>query len=255
MCEAAGMDATEKKEKSFPFGCVIIPLVIIILLAALLIPALNKARESARRAKCLSNLKQIGLALKQYALDNKEVFPWEDNSSLYCASFGKVYPAYANNLDIFRCPSSNDRKMRNRLESRDNEAFTANECARSLSYAYCHNQGYPWTEETRSTTRLAGDKYATQDYSVEPRSSHKPVNHYFSYKQEEKTIINIGRNVCRIDGSAQWDNSEKPLEADFEWDIKAGMSVGNPEYKHLDDSHPESDQTGTDWWSDPPDKP
>ena len=243
------MDVPEKKEKSFPFGCVIIPLVIIILMAALVIPALNRARECARRAKCLSNLKQIGLALKQYALDNKEVFPWEDNLSLYCASFGKVHSSYAKDLDIFSCPSSSDRKMRKRFESRDNEAFTATECARSLSYAYCHNQGSPWTEDAQSTTRLSADKYTTQDYGIAMFPRNRRSNHW-----KGRTGVQIGRNIVRIDGSAQWDNTEGKLEADPEWDEKAGMSVGNPEYKHLDDTHPESDQTGADWWSDPPEK-
>jgi prepilin-type N-terminal cleavage/methylation domain-containing protein/prepilin-type processing-associated H-X9-DG protein len=44
---------------------------IIALLISMLLPALNKAREHANKVKCLSNLKQIGLAMLMYANDNK----------------------------------------------------------------------------------------------------------------------------------------------------------------------------------------
>jgi len=47
---------------------------IIALLVSILLPALNLAREHARRVKCGSNLKQIGLALQIYAQDNKGVY-------------------------------------------------------------------------------------------------------------------------------------------------------------------------------------
>ena len=50
----------------------LIVIAIIAILAAMLLPALNNARESARKTQCLSNLKQIGTAIQMYVIDNKE---------------------------------------------------------------------------------------------------------------------------------------------------------------------------------------
>jgi len=47
----------------------------VIVVAALLLPALARSREGARRAQCMSNLKQFGLALNMYAQDFGECFP------------------------------------------------------------------------------------------------------------------------------------------------------------------------------------
>lgn len=72
----------------------LIVIAIIAILAALLLPALNQAREKAQAAKCLSNLKQIGVGIFQYAADFDEWMPagknegspgnWKYELSDYC---------------------------------------------------------------------------------------------------------------------------------------------------------------------------
>ncbi len=104
---------TGKERKEFSVRRVAIALAIILGIPAfLLLPALLRARVCARRARCLSNLKQVGLALKQYALDYDEVFPWDQSEpSRYYRFLGKLHPEYAGDLNLFRCPSSRDRLM------------------------------------------------------------------------------------------------------------------------------------------------
>jgi len=69
---------------------------IVALLVALMFPAVSRVRESARRATCKSNLRQIGLACHMWADDNNEKFP---------PDFASLVPTYIDNPKVFGCPS------------------------------------------------------------------------------------------------------------------------------------------------------
>src|SRR5687768_6526537 len=72
----------------------LVVIAVVALLAALLLPALNNARESGRRVVCFNNLRQITLAIMLYLDDNNGRFP-SDNpppTPLLCPYVRLVYP-------------------------------------------------------------------------------------------------------------------------------------------------------------------
>ena len=89
------------RQRGFTLIELLVVIAIIAILAAILFPVFAKAREKARQASCLSNLKQLGLADLMYAQDYDERFVWTtDNYPWYV-----LLQPYAMNAQIFKCPS------------------------------------------------------------------------------------------------------------------------------------------------------
>jgi prepilin-type N-terminal cleavage/methylation domain-containing protein/prepilin-type processing-associated H-X9-DG protein len=95
------------RRRAFTLIELLVVIAIIAILAAILFPVFAKAREKARQSSCSSNIKQINLAIMQYAQDYDETFVMGGNGAPLNRRWHQLIDPYMKSSQVLVCPSRN----------------------------------------------------------------------------------------------------------------------------------------------------
>ncbi len=94
---------TAQHNSSFAFTLIelLVVIAIIAILAAMILPALGRAKEAARRTDCSGHLKQLGVAVKMYLDDNRNTYPARNDTTRW----PQMMIDYYRNTNLLVCPT------------------------------------------------------------------------------------------------------------------------------------------------------
>lgn len=187
-----------KFNKGFTLIELLVVIAIIGILAGILLPVLSRARESARKTQCASNVKQIGMGLIMYANENSEIFPSSTGNAML--SLNLLFPNYVSDQRTFNCPSDTSVTATTNATVAVNTAFTKNNC--SYGYDYAH------TQANDADVALLADRPRNAAGATTPTALTNSPNHGGTVGTVAVgDTAGRGQNVVYVDGHVEFVNT------------------------------------------------
>ncbi|MGC3956617.1 MAG: prepilin-type N-terminal cleavage/methylation domain-containing protein [Verrucomicrobiota bacterium] len=187
---------TPLKSKAFTLIELLVAIAIIAILAAMLLPALSRAKQRAWGTACLSNVKQIGLASRMYVDENADALP---RSAHQGASWVATLQPYCAGTNLWRCPRDTQTTRRYSFALND---YLLPPAVGSSAPDYSKSTQVPAPTDTLWLGEC-DDKYVNNDhfhFSPANDGDYTPLN----FKSEIAVQRHLtGANYLFVDGHAQ----------------------------------------------------
>ncbi|MCD4825721.1 MAG: type II secretion system GspH family protein [Phycisphaerae bacterium] len=209
------LTAGNRQSRGFTLIELLVVIAIISLLASILIPSLNRARELTKRVTCGSSLKQIGLGMSMYAGDNSAKYPYmwtahwpfgdfclgphSPPGTSYCPGFLALVPNYVPAINTFFCPTNTQFKPEYHWP------YISNDKKALAGYCYWANYrtGTLTEDDVACSLKSPGDSVMASDIMT------KNVPSWTSHRKGD---CFDGGNVLFNDGHVEWKDENQTEE-------------------------------------------